>query len=73
MCYKFEATVNLGVVVSAIICGIIIALKLDGSINWNWWVVISPVFLAPLLFKGIVPGFGMIDATIEVEYEKSDL
>jgi hypothetical protein len=39
-----------------LLAGILIVLKLTGSLSWPWWLVLSPLWLPPVgyaLFAGI--------------------
>lgn len=72
MGYKFEAEVNIGPLLAAVACAVLVGLKVGGQIHWAWVWVLSPLWSSPILFKGIIPGMGLFDAVIEVEYSETE-
>jgi hypothetical protein len=72
MAFKFETEVNIGPLLAALTCMVFVTLKVAGTMDWGWIWVLSPIWASPILFKGIIPGTGLIDAVIEVEYTESE-
>ncbi len=72
MSRRFEAEVNIGPLLAALACVVLVLMKADGAIDWAWGWVLAPLWASPLVFKGIIPGIGYFDATVEVEYSETE-
>jgi hypothetical protein len=47
-----------------------IILKLNGNINWSWWIVLSPIWISAIVVFTIFTAIGIVMAQDESIYNK---
>ena len=55
-----KTTVNGGIGFTGLLTIAFVVLKLVGKINWSWWWVLSPLWIAALFYIFIVVVVGLI-------------